>query len=82
MSTKNLQIMHGLIGSIKQRQQHDMIVSIDRTLTASGTLHKLDKHTAAHIKIHEWHHYKYGMKMLLKYVYFMLKGCTQKMQQK
>ena len=56
--------------------------SIDRKLTASSPLHKLYALTTRHIKIHGWHHCKYGMTYLKAHVDIKLIGCTHKMQSK
>ena len=55
MSTKHLQIMHGLTGSIKQTWHHDITDSDLTTLTASSPLHKLVALTKGHININGLH---------------------------
>ena len=73
--------MHEIDGSIKLTWQHNIAGSYLaentkslKSATTSSLLYKLVIVTTGHIKIHELHHYKDGMKMLLKHVDMMLKS--------
>ena len=72
--------MHGIDGSIKLTWQHNVTVTdlakntrSQKSATSSRTLCKLVLVTTSCIKIEGWHHFKDGMKMLLKHVDMILK---------